>query len=276
MLGYCYVNGEIKTVAESSIGITDLALQRGYGVFDYICTFNGSLFHFHDHYERFKFSASELSMLLPLSKSEMKKIGMQLLEMSELDNPALRMILTGGYSNIKPLLSIPNLIMIAEELPVYPHEVYTNGAKLIMVNYQRELPHVKTINYLNTFRLNKLKKEKDAFDVLYYSDNGVAECPRNNFFIIKNNELITPKEFVLFGITRKIILELARECFTIEERKIKLEELKDANEAFITSTTGGIIPITQIDEHKIGNGIVGDKTKNIMKLFDKYTKNYLD
>lgn len=274
MHGYCYVNGKITTVADSAIGVTDLALQRGYGVFDYIGISNGSFFHFHDHFERFKFSASELNMFLPLSESEMKKIGMQLMEMSELDNPALRMILTGGYSDIKPLLSTPNLIMIAEELPIYTHEVYTNGAKLITINYQRELPHVKTINYLNTFRLDKLKTKMGAFDILYYSNNGVTECPRNNFFIIKDGELITPKDFVLSGITRKIVLDLAQEHFTIEKRKIELDKLKDIDEAFITSTTGAIIPITQIDDYKICHGTVGVNTKKIIQLFEDYTQNY--
>lgn len=276
MKTYCYINGNTATVAESSIGVTDLALQRGYGVFDYIGSYKGSLFRFKDHYERFKFSSGQLHLLVPLSESKMKKVGMQLLEMSELKRPALRMILTGGYSEIKPLLSKPNLIMIAEELPVYPTDIYQSGAKLITVNYQRELPNVKTINYLNTFRLNELKADKGAFDVLYYSDNGITECPRNNFFIFRNNKLITPKDFILLGITRKVVLELAKRYFTVEERKIAPDELQNADEAFITSTTSGIIPVVKIDHNSVGQGVVGDNTKKIMQLFNDYTKNYVE
>ncbi|MFC2134696.1 aminotransferase class IV, partial [Bacteroidota bacterium] len=129
-------------------------------------------------------------------------------------------------------------------------------------------------NYLNTFRLSDLKKEKGALDILYFSEHGITECPRDNFFIFKNDILITPKDFILWGITRKIVLQLAEKQYAIEERRIDPQELKEADETFVTSTTKNIIPIVRIDDTIIGNGKIGDGTKNIMNLFNTYTQNY--
>lgn len=274
MSNFCYVNGEIKPADEGGIGITDLALQRGYGVFDFGRTYNGNLFHFEDNIERLRRSASALHLKLPLSDQEIQEIALQLIQESDLKIPAIRMILTGGYSDSSLELEHPNFIIIAEELPIYPSDVYRYGAKVITVEYQRELPHVKSINYLNAIRLEPLKREKKAYDILYHSENGITECPRNNFFAFLGDTLVTPSEHILHGITRKLILQLAPKQFQVEERMMRLDELEGADEAFVTSTSKGVLPITRIGDRKVGDGRVGDRTKAIMKLFDDYTAGY--
>jgi len=269
----CYVNGEILSTSDGVIGVSDLALQRGYGVFDYSRTYNRKLFHFDDHLQRLRLSAADLHLKLPIPDAEITEVVEHLIRGSVLNNPAVRLILTGGYSSA-PFLQHPNFIIIAEELPTYPAAVYSFGAKLTMVKYQRELPHIKSINYLNAIRFEPLKREKEAFDILYYSDNGVTECPRNNFFAFQGDTLVTPSSHILFGITREIILKLALVHFPIEVRKIEPGELSSIDEAFVTSTSKRVIPVTTIDGHKIGTGLVGDRTKTIMQLFDEYTENY--
>lgn len=274
MNNFCYVNGEIKPANEGGIGITDLALQRGYGVFDYGRTYNDKLFHFDDNLERLRRSASALHLKLPLSDQEIREIAVKLIKESDLQTPAIRLILTGGYSDSSPLLEHPNFIIIAEELPTYPPDVYSYGAKVITVEYQREIPHVKSINYLNAIRLEPLKREKKAFDILYHSKNGITECPRNNFFAFFGDTLVTPSDHILHGITRKLVLQLAGNHFWVEERTLGLNELDGADEAFITSTSKRVLPITRIDDKEVGDGVVGERTKKIMQLFDAYTAGY--
>ena len=274
MKALCYVNGQIQSASDASIGVADLGLQRGYGAFDYGRTCNGKLFHFDDNLTRLRRSASELHLKLPIPDAESTEIANQLIRESELKTPAVRLILTGGYSYSSPAFEHPNFIMIAEELPTYPSEVYTHGAKLITVQYQRELPHVKSINYINAIRLDPLKREKRAFDILYHSQHGVTECPRNNFFIFRRDTLVTPKDHVLQGITRKLVLRLARDQFPIEERAISFGELDAADEAFVTSTSKCVIPTVRIDDLDIGSGSVGARTKTIMRLFADYTDGY--
>ncbi|MCP4538032.1 MAG: aminotransferase IV [Chloroflexi bacterium] len=274
MKALCYINGRIQSVSDASIGVVDLGLQRGYGVFDFGRTYHGKLFHLGDNLARFRRSASELHLKPPVSDKEITEIVEQLIRGSNLKTPAVRLILTGGYSYASPALERPNLIIIAEELPTYPNDVYTQGAKLITIQYQRELPHIKSINYLNAIRLDPLKRKKKAFDILYHSQHGVTECPRNNFFIFRGDTLVTPQDHVLYGITRKLVLQLARDQFFIEERPISLNELEAADEAFVTSTSKCVIPIVRINNFDIGSGSVGTHTKTIMRLFANYADNY--
>lgn len=269
----CYVNGEILTTSKGVIGVSDLALQRGYGVFDFARTYNQKLFHFDDHLQRLRHSASELFLQLPIPDGEITSIAEHLIQESDLNNPAIRLILTGGYAD-SPFLQQPNFIIIAEELPTYPASIYSRGAKLIMVEYQRELPHVKSINYMNAIRLEQFKREKEAFEILYHSEAGVTECPRSNFFIFQGDTLVTPSSLILSGITREIILKIASDHFPIEVRKIDPEELSSIDEAFITATSKCVMPVTRIDAQQVGTGVVGDRTRKIMRLFDEYTANY--
>jgi branched-subunit amino acid aminotransferase/4-amino-4-deoxychorismate lyase len=274
MNSLCFINGKIVRKSHARIGVDDLGLQRGYAVFDYVRTYNAKLFHFPDYLERLRKSASALHLELPYSDEKLVEITTRLIGESDLKNPAIRLILTGGRAQEPISFDQPNLIIITEELPYHPSELYKNGGKLVTLEYQRELPHVKTTNYLNSIRLESLKREKGAFNMLYYHQNRVTECPRDNFFIFLGDTLITPKDDVLRGITRKQILHLSREHFSVEEREVSLQESSSADEAFTTSTSKGVIPIVQIDDHKIGSGSAGERTKTIMRLFQDYIESY--
>jgi branched-subunit amino acid aminotransferase/4-amino-4-deoxychorismate lyase len=127
---------------------------------------------------------------------------------------------------------------------------------------------------MNAIRLEPTKKKEKASDILYYQDDKITECPRDNFFVFQGDTLVTPKNNILNGITRKITLALAENCFAVEERDVTLRDLSLADEAFTTSTTKRIAPIVRINDHKIGNGGVGKHTKTIMKLFQDYVESY--
>jgi len=195
MNSLCFVNGEIVRGSHACIGFADLGLQPGYAVFDYARICNGKLFHIHDYIERLRKSASALYLEPPYSDEEIVEIAKKLIGESDLKNPAIRFILTGGYAQGSTSFDQPNFLIIAEELPNYPSDVYIHGGKLITFEYQRELPHVKTTNYMNDIRLDPLKREKGAFDILYYYQNRVTECPRDNFFFGN-------KEYSLNGMKR--------------------------------------------------------------------------
>ncbi len=274
MNSLCLINGKIVRKSHARIAVDDLGLQRGYAVFDYVRTYNGKLFHIPDYLERLRNSASALHLELPYPDEKIVEITTRLIGESALKNPAIRLILTGGKAKESIRFDQPNFLIITEELPYHPSELYIYGGKLITFEYQRELPHVKTTNYLNSIRLDALKREKGAFNMLYYYQDRVTECPRDNFFIFVGDTLVTPKDDVLQGITKKQILRLSREHFSVEEREVSLQELSSATEAFTTSTSKGIIPINQIDDHKIGSGSAGERTRTIMRLFQDYTESY--
>lgn len=274
MKSFCYINGKITRTESGALPVTDLALQRGYGVFDYARTYRGKLFHFEDHLARLHNSAEILHLKVPLSDPELREIAEQLIQKSELNNPAVRILLTGGETTSLLTLEKPSLIMIAEELPSWPRELYIQGVKLITVEYQRELPHVKSLNYLNALRLEPHKHERGAFDLLYAHQGEITECPRNNFFVFRDCSLVTPADKILPGITRKVVIQLAAAEFPVKERRLLLSELDECDEAFLTSTSKEILPVTQINNQKIGSGNVGELTNRMMTLFRQYVTNY--
>jgi len=274
MKSFCYVNGKIMRTEKGSLAVTDLGFQRGYGVFEYARTYHGKLFHFEDHLTRLHNSAETLRLKVPLSDAELREIAEQLIQKSELNTPAVRILLTGGETAGSLSFEKPNLIMITEELPTWSREFYIQGVKLISVEYQRELPHVKSLNYLNALRLEPHKQEQGAFDLLYTNQGEITECPRNNFFVFRDGSLITPADKILPGITRKVVIQLAAAEFSVEERCLTISELKECQEAFITSTSKEVLPVTQIDDRKIGSGNIGELTKRMMTLFQGYVTNY--
>ncbi|MGM0589052.1 MAG: aminotransferase class IV [Bacteroidota bacterium] len=275
MSQFYYIDGSIVAKSEATIPVSDLGLQRGFGVFDFMRTYNGSLFHPMDHWARFQRSASELHLDLPVPYNEILEIGKDLLDRSRLDYPALKLILTGGDGTPSSPYDQPRLIIMAENYPVYPDRLYRQGAKLITVEYQRELPQVKSLNYMNTLRLERFKNRYRAYDLLYHhSDYGVTESPRANLFMVTDDVLYTPSDHILKGITRNIILNLAEDVTKIQERPLSLSEVREADELFLTSTSKRIIPVTQLDDQIIGNGEPGPLTRMLMGRFDKYTAAY--
>jgi D-alanine transaminase/branched-chain amino acid aminotransferase len=133
---------------------------------------------------------------------------------------------------------------------------------------------VKHTNYKNAIRLNEQKLKQKAHEILYCSNGKVLETTRNNFFMFQGNTLITPKENVLFGITRRVVIDLAKREFPIEERDVCLSEIVQANEAFLTGTNKKILPVVRIDEQAIGNGKPGRNTRLLMQAFDRFVKTY--
>jgi D-alanine transaminase/branched-chain amino acid aminotransferase len=128
----------------------------------------------------------------------------------------------------------------------------------------RDMPEIKTTNYITAVNLQQFKKSEGAVEVLYIYDDEVLECATSNIFIIKDNTLITPAENVLKGITRKVLLELASDTYKVEEGIIYESDLKTADEIFICSSFKDIVPIINIDGTVVGGGKVGSVTKDIM------------
>ena len=272
--GYCFLNGELGSTDDARLKVSDLGLQRGYGVFDYARTYNGELFHFDDHLKRLRHSTKSLHLDLSYSDQEITEMAYTAIEKSELNPAGVRLLLTGGYGDTAAQLKSPNFLVIAESLSLFSEKEYKVGVSVMTNKFQRELPQTKSLNYLHAMRLEPEKKQKGVFDILYHWSHGVTECPRGNFFIFKDDTLITPKEHVLLGITRKVVLQQAKERFKTEEREIRIEELHAADEAFITSTSKRIIPVVRVDDKTIGDGMVGANTIQLIEDFDRYVGAY--
>lgn len=270
---YSIINGQFFKTSEANVLITDLAVQRGYGIFDFFVTVNKEPVFLEDHLNRFYNSASIMRLSPVPSREELKKLIFELIEKNNIPDSGIRITLTGGYSADGYSIATPNLL-ITQNPFTYNINSFEKGIKLVTYNYQRQLPQVKTTDYLQAIYLQPFIKENKADDVLYHNGGTIRECPRGNFFIItKKEEIITSNKDVLAGVTRKKVLSFSD--FDIKESSIKLEDIDSAKEAFVTSTTKFILPVLSIDGKLIGDGKPGKiTTKLFYKLFGMRMSNY--
>ena len=272
---YSYFNGQIKTLDKIRISPYDLGFIRGYGVFDVMRTQNGRPLLLNEHWQRFQNAAKTLNLKIPLGKNEYQGFVKKLLKLNNFSETLIRTILTGGIS--KDAFSSSGretFLILAERFKSLNKEIYEKGISAVTLNFCRELPEIKTTNYLEAIRCQNLKNRRKAFEIIYVKNGEALEASTSNIFIFKKNVLITSKDKILFGITRNLIIKLAKNLFRIEERKISEKELFNASEVFLTATNKNIVPVVKIDDKKINNGKVGKNAKILMNKLSEFLKRY--
>lgn len=248
---YTLINGEFLPSSEASVHISDLGLQRGYGIFDFFKVVGGKPVFLDDHLERFFQSAQHMRLPLEIERSALEDLLYQLLEKNNLQESGVRITLTGGYSVDGYSIAKPNLIISQQALNL-SQSLHSAPIRLMSFEHRRQLPEIKTTDYLMAVWLRNKLATVGADEVLYQLNGSVSECPRANIFMVKGTRLITPKDNILKGVIRKKILGLNLAQLNVEEREIQLSELFSADEVFITSTTKNILPVSSIDQQPIG------------------------
>jgi branched-chain amino acid aminotransferase len=264
MKSFCFAKSEIINSRQAQIHPSDIAILRGYAIFDFFRVVDHIPLFLSKYLDRFIGSADKAGLRLVYDKPVLKEIIFQLIEKNSHREGGMRMVLTGGISENHFLPHGGDLFIFCEPLQMPAPEKYENGVKLLSVNYVRPIPDIKTTNYTYPCYLSLNWQAQKAEDVIYHHQGKVSESSRSNIFMVKGNEIITPASNILKGITREQVMRLSG---TVKVEDFSLEELLQADEAFMSSTTKRILPITRIDEHRIGNGKPGPTTKQLMKAF---------
>ena len=268
-----FFNDSFLENEEALLHVSDISMQRGYAVFDFFRTVNSVPLFMTDHLDRFFNSAAALHLPMRKSREELSAIVQELIKKSALPETGIRLLLTGGYSSDSYHPAEPNLLITCNPVKTATPADFEKGYAVITYEHLRELPHVKSINYLVAVWLQPLLKEKQADDVLYFKKGLISEFPRANVFIVTaGNKLVTPANNMLLGITRKKILLLAAELMPVEERDIAVDELLSASEIFLTSTTKKIIPVVKVNSKIIGDGKAGKITTMLYQQFSELEK----
>ncbi len=255
----------------------DLGILRGYGVFDVMKTVNGKIFLFDEHFKRLSDSADYLGVKLPVKKSEIEKTIKNLILKNKIKQASIRIVLTGGRSADAMRFDCqkPTFYVLVSEFKPLSSSLFKNGIKLATVEHIRDAAEIKTTNYAEAVRvINKRQKKEKFFEILYVSNGVVLEASTSNFFAFIGDKLIAPKDNILKGITRNLVIKLAKKKFEVEERELKKEELNSATEAFIAATNKDIVPAVKIDNLKIGDGKPGRNTRRLMEIFEEFVKKY--
>ena len=259
------INGKFLPADKGQILISDLAIQRGYGVFDFFKTLNGVPVFLEDHLDRLYRSADRMRLDFGYDRDALKAMLYELMGMNNMPLSGVKITVTGGYAEDGYSLAKPNVLITQQPLLLY-NDANASPLKIVSYEHQRQMPHIKTIDYLMAIWLQPFIKLNQADDVLYHNNGVITECPRSNFFIVTDDDvLVTPANNVLHGITRMQILRHLKHICTIEERNITLDEVYKAKEAFVSNSSKNILPVVKVDQHKIGTGEPGPLTMRIKK-----------
>ncbi len=266
---YWYVGGRWVHPHEAVISINDIAVLRGYSAFEALRTYDRRPFHLDEHLKRLYHSAELIELEIPWPTTFIADVIHETIGRNSYRHAAIRLLVTGGESedSITPT-GQPTLVVMITPLGERDKQRFARGIKLITTRLRREAPEAKTTNYMAAVRALKEAARRDAADALFVNESGqVLEGTRSNFFIFRGDTLVTPREGVLYGITRNVVLQLARGRFTVEERPILLDELRLTEEAFTTSSSKEITPVVQVDDLLIGNGKPGPRTYELEQRF---------
>jgi branched-subunit amino acid aminotransferase/4-amino-4-deoxychorismate lyase len=274
---YCYLNGEVLPEHEAKVGILDIGLLRGFGIYEAMTTVGDKVFMIDDHLARFRRSAEFMNVDVPISDEEIKRVISELVQKNGFVRSNIKFILTGGEAigGICYNPATPTFYMFLEEWKTIDESNYSHGSHIIIHEFLRDYPEYKTTNYITAVRLQNDMRKAQAIETLYTWQGKVLECATSNFFIIKNNVLVTPTDSVLHGITRNVTIDVSRKVgLDIEEREVTVEEMYGADECFLTSSFKDVVPVVQVGDATIGDGKVGQTTQKVMQLFKAFKAQY--
>ena len=278
-MSICYFNGKFAPVSECAIPVTDMSIQRGVGAFESIRVYEGRPFAMMPHLERLAGSAAGAGIEASDIISKLPELIKEGLKREDTPKDGLaKPYITGGEVNNKGHFPQPRFFIIFDEVHKPTIEEQRDGIALEPNRQNRPFPLIKSTNYL--FGLIPLSKSTSGnFESLYITPEGeITEAMSSNFYICIDGKIVTaPVGKVLKGVTRDIILTLAKEAnFKIEERCPLESELARADEAFITGSVKEVLPVVRVGEQKIGNGKPGPVAQHLQKLFISNMERWLD
>ncbi len=276
--GVAHVDGQYVALRDARIPLVDRGFVRSDATYDVAHVWQGRFFRLDDHIDRFLWSMGELRMSLPLSKKEMRHILEQCVALSGLRDAYVQMTCTRGVPppGSRDPRECQNRFYAFSQPFVWigtPAQQRT-GLAMVISQVQRIASAAIDTRVKNFHWLDLTMGIFEAYDrgalvaALPDAQGNVTEGAGFNIFGAKDGALFTPRRNVFEGMTRRTVIELARQLgIGCELADIPVQRLREADEIFITSTAGGVMPVTRLDEASVGNGEVGPLTQQLQRMY---------
>jgi len=280
-----YLNSRLVPQSEAKLSPFDHGFLYGYGLFETMRTYNGHIFRLDSHLSRLRRSAESIglthsTLTTDEGKQRLKAACMATLEANQLKNARMRLTISAGEGDVTPdpkSCSNPTILITARNLAPLPPEKYETGFKatvsFLRRNSQSPLSRLKSTCYMENVLARTAARASGYDEAIFLNEKGhVAEGSTTNIFLVTNGELVTPslESGVLPGITREAVLEIAGTSdIRATERPVTLEELVEAEEAFVTNSILELVPLVSIDEKPIGTGKPGKLTSDLLADYRK-------
>jgi branched-chain amino acid aminotransferase len=274
-----YINGKLFDKADARISVFDHGLLYGDGVFEGIRIYAGKVFRLREHLDRLYESAKHIALEIPLGREKLTEAVLNTVQVNNKRDGYIRLVATRGAGSlgIDPRKTTdPQVIIIVDDVSLYPPELYENGLEVITSSYVRNHsnalePRIKSLNYLNNILAKMEAIRAGCLEAIMLNVHGeVAECTADNIFLVKRGVLKTPPATagILEGITRAFVIELAHAAkIPVQEVTLTRHDVYTADECLLTGTGAEIIPVVKCDGRVIGAGTPGPVTRQLRERF---------
>jgi branched-chain amino acid aminotransferase len=279
-----YISGTLYEKSEAKISVFDHGLLYGDGVFEGIRSYSGRVFRLKQHVDRLYDSAQAIGLKVPIDREEMTRAIVDTLAVNKLADAYIRVIVTRGAGSLgldPRKTTDPQVIIITDQISLYPEELYEHGLKIITAGTTRNLPNalnprIKSLNYLNNIMAKVEATNAGCLEALMLNHKGeIAECTGDNIFTVTGGAIHTPPKDagILEGITRGAVIELARAAgYQVTERTMDRYDVYTADECFLTGTAAELIPVVECDGRILGSGRPGPVTRELRQRFQSLVR----
>jgi len=279
-----FISGKLVDKEDAKVSVYDHGFLYGDGVFEGIRCYSGRVFRLEEHLIRLWESAHAIWLEIPMTREAMVKAVYDTLKANEITDGYIRLVVSRGAGTLgldPRRTSNPQVIIIADHISMYPEEFYQNGLKIITASTIRNhpgalSPRIKSLNYLNNILAKIEGIQAGCIETLMLNTRGeVAECTGDNIFLVKNKVILTPPidAGILDGVTRHAVIELAQGIgLTVREIPLLRHDVYVADECFLTGTAAEVIPVVDVDSRKIGAGVPGEITRDLMNRFRRLVR----
>jgi branched-chain amino acid aminotransferase len=267
------INGVIAPPDEAKISVLDHGLLFGDSVYETLRTYNGKPFLFSRHFARLEHSARAIDLTLPWMKAKALEEVRKTLFAGEC---RIRLLVTRGIGEVAADIETctdPTPIIIVVPLVVPPERIYREGVETVISSVRRSsrFADIKTGSLIHQVLARREAKAKRAYEaILLTADEKLSDGITSNIYIVRDRKLLTPSHAagIVEGITRGVVLDLAREIgLQIVEGLFEVNEIAEADEMFLTSSTREIVPISSVDGKPVGNGQPGPVTHMLLRAY---------
>jgi len=272
-----YLNGDFLPEEQAMVPVMDRGFIFGDGVYEVIPAYGGRLFRLEEHLHRLDNSLRSVRIKNPLNRRQWREMLESLIEKNEGVHHSLYLQITRGVApreHAFPPDCEPTVFASASPLKPMPVDVLENGIKAISLEDIRwRFCHIKAIALLPNILLRQQAIDRDAQEAILVRDGEVTEGSASNVFMVKHGVVKTPikSSYLLPGITRDLVLEIAHaNDIPAEECSISPEDLTEADEIWISSSTKEILPVTELDDHDVGDGKPGPIWARMISLYQEH------
>jgi D-alanine transaminase len=273
-----FLNGAMLPIAEAKISVLDRGFLLGDGVYEVIPAYGGSLFRLEQHLQRLQNSLDAIRISNPHTNAEWEKILNELIAQDSAADQSIYLQVTRGVAAKRdhafPDKVVATVFAMSNPIATVSEEILHKGIAAITLDDIRwQRCDIKAITLLANVMLRQQAHDEGAAESILISQGYALEGAASNLFIVDNSRIITPPKssHLLPGVTRDLVLELAgQHRLDYEERPILVQELQQADEIWLTSSTKEILPVTTLDQRAVGDGKPGPVWNRMIELYRQY------